>query len=74
MSEVKQAHNPRDRPDNSGNHHDHRPYWKRAHRSVSFWVAVVLMLAAMVIYVMSDDLGGWPHGRQRQSISVPAGN
>jgi hypothetical protein len=74
MSEIKQDHNPYDRPDNSGNHHDHRPYWKRAHRSVSFWVAVFLMLAAMLIYVMSDDLGGWHRGQSRQPISAPGGN
>jgi hypothetical protein len=72
MTETR--HNPRDRPDSSGNHHDHRPYWNRAHRSVGFWVAVFLMLAAMVIYVMSDDLGGGHHGRRRQPISVPVGN
>src|ERR1035441_5019093 len=28
-------------------HHEHRPYWKRAHHDWRFWVALVLMLAAM---------------------------
>ena len=54
MSDIK--HDPYDRPDNSGNPNHHRPYWKRAHRSVGFWIAVFLMLAAMIIYVLSEDL------------------
>ena len=74
MSEIKHDRNPYDRPDNSANQPDRRPYWKRAHRSVGFWVAVFLMLAAMIVYVMSNDLGGWHRGKARQPISVPVGN
>jgi hypothetical protein len=74
MNEIKHEHDPYDRPDNSGNHHDRGPYWKRAHRSLSFWVGVILMLTAMIIYVMSGDLGGWHRGQPRQPISIPAGN
>jgi len=69
MNEIKHGHNPYDHPDNSANHHDARPYWKRAHRSVGFWVALVLMLAAMVIYVMSDDLAIRPRRQMQQPIS-----
>ena len=74
MNEIKHGHNPYDQPDNSANRHDARPCWKRAHRSIGFWVAVILMLAAMAIYVMSDDLGGWHRGQSRQPIAAPAGN
>ena len=74
MNEIKHGSNPYDHPDNSANLHDARPYWKRAHRSVGFWVAVILMLAAMAIYVMSDDLGGWRRGQSRQPIVAPAAN
>jgi hypothetical protein len=38
-------------------HHDKRPYWKTAHRDWRVWVTVGLMLGAMAMYVMSDDLG-----------------
>jgi hypothetical protein len=31
------------------------PYWKRAHREVSFWIGLVLMLAAIGIYATYDD-------------------
>lgn len=31
------------------------PYWKRAHRDWRFWVALLLMLGAMVAYLITDD-------------------
>jgi hypothetical protein len=74
MNELKHGHVPHDEREHSAHEHDRRPYCKRAHRSVGFWVAVLLMLAAMVIYVMSDDLGGWHRGQPRQPISLPVGN
>jgi hypothetical protein len=37
------------------------PYWKRAHRDWRIWVALFFMLAAMAIYVLSDDLAFLPH-------------
>ena len=43
-------------------HHDPRsPYWKRAHRDWWFWVGLTLMLTAITIYVLSDDLAFLPH-------------
>ena len=55
------------------NHHDHHevleqehgkhdpgPYWRRAHRDWRFWVGVVLMSAAIAIYVMTIDLAAVP--------------
>lgn len=35
---------------------DNMAYWKRAHRDWRFWIGVVLMVSAMVVYVMSDNL------------------
>jgi len=37
------------------------PYWKRAHRDWRFWIALVLMLLAMAVYVLSDNLAFVPH-------------
>jgi hypothetical protein len=39
-------------------HHDSDPgpYWRRAHRDWRFWVGVVFLSIAILIYVMSDDL------------------
>lgn len=44
-------------------HHNPLPYWKRAHRDWFFWVGLFLMLAAAMIYVLSDNLALLPSGR-----------
>jgi hypothetical protein len=54
-------------------HHEHRPYWKRAHHDWRFWVALVLMLAAMFIYLMTDDLSFVPRIRTRPAQSGNVG-
>jgi hypothetical protein len=41
---------------------DPRPYWQRAHRDWRIWVALVFMLAAITIYILSEDLAFLPHG------------
>ncbi|HTG23521.1 MAG TPA: hypothetical protein VK681_26045 [Reyranella sp.] len=40
-----------------------RRNWKHVHHSPIFWVAVVLFLAAITIYVLSDDLSWRPQPR-----------
>jgi hypothetical protein len=42
-------------------HQDQRPYWKRAHLDWRIWVALSFMLAAITIYILSDDLALLPH-------------
>jgi hypothetical protein len=69
--EMETAMNVREELERS--HHEHRPYWKRAHHDWRFWVALVLMLAAMLIYVMTDDLSIVPHLRARPAHSTNAG-
>jgi hypothetical protein len=48
--------------------HSHRPRWKRVHHSWIFWVAVFLMLLAMITYVMTGDLSC---GLRRQPKQPP---
>jgi hypothetical protein len=36
-------------------HHKKQPYIKRMHRDWLFWLALVLMLLALLYYVVSDD-------------------
>ncbi len=48
-------------------------YWKRAHRNPWFWVGLVLMLTAMTIYIVSDDLAFLPHSQPRQPMPVAVG-
>jgi hypothetical protein len=48
-----------------GSHHHHRPYWKRAHHDWKFWVAIVLMVLALGIYVSTIDLSFLPWARTK---------
>jgi hypothetical protein len=54
---------------NENNHHHHggrgKPAGRRrpVHHSPMFWIAVVLFLAAITIYVLSDDLSWRPQLR-----------
>jgi hypothetical protein len=38
--------------------------WRRIHHSRLFWVGAFLFLAAITIYVLSDDLSWRPHVHQ----------
>jgi hypothetical protein len=38
-------------------------YWRRMHHDWRMWVGLVLMLAAITIYVLSEDLAWLPHLR-----------
>jgi hypothetical protein len=65
MNESNYGHHGNEGMDPDGAHHnahgDPRPYWKRAHRDWRVWVGLVLMFAAITIYVLSDDLAFLPH-------------
>ena len=37
------------------------PYWKHVHRHWWFWIGLVAMLAAITIYVLSENLSLLPH-------------
>ncbi|NOJ42903.1 hypothetical protein [Bradyrhizobium australiense] len=37
--------------------------WRRIHHSPIFWIGVVMCLAAISIYVLSDDLSWRPGAR-----------
>ncbi|MGA2179445.1 MAG: hypothetical protein ABSH15_07685 [Verrucomicrobiota bacterium] len=51
----------------------HRPYWRRAHRDWRIWFCVILMLAAMLIYLMSGDLRWRIHVQPQQPVSGTVG-
>lgn len=64
-------------PIHNKNHHRsgissvHTPAWMRLHHDWRFWVAVILMLGAMVIYLGSGDLAWRPHRHSALPISAP---
>ena len=53
--------------------HHHGPAWKRLHRDWRVWVMVALMLAAMFMYVLSDDESLQPGGGPPQAPMPAAG-
>jgi ABC-type Zn2+ transport system substrate-binding protein/surface adhesin len=53
--------------------HRHGPFWKRLHRDWRLWVAVLLMLSAMAVYVMSDDESLQPGAAQQKSVPAADG-
>ena len=53
--------------------HSHKPYWQRAHRDWRVWFAVLAMLAAMAVYVTTNNLAGWRGGRHAQPLASPGG-
>jgi hypothetical protein len=60
MSESNYGH-----PGNEGGEAQpthYRPAWKRLHHSWLFWLGMVLVTAAITIYVMSDNLALLPRG------------
>jgi hypothetical protein len=64
MNEINYHHHGNEGPERARVDHDVHgaalPYWKRAHRDWRFWIGLVLMLVAMAIYVLSDDLAFLP--------------
>jgi hypothetical protein len=69
MNNIKGGHHLRGGSNRGDAENDSRPYWKRAHYDWRFWVAVILMIVAMSIYVMSDDFGFWSRSRPERPIS-----
>jgi hypothetical protein len=55
-------------------HHVPHPYWRRAHHDWKFWVALVLMLTARMVYVMTDDLAFVPRIHSGHAQSSTTGN
>jgi hypothetical protein len=70
----KLEHSPHQHGDpNGGSVQAHRPYWTRAHHDWRVWVGVILMLAAMMIYLMTDDLAWRPRIQSQQPLSGATG-
>ncbi|WP_417380129.1 hypothetical protein [Gimesia sp.] len=53
--------------------HNHPSYLKRAHRDWRTYVAVILMLAGMVVYVMTMDLSEQPADTPPLPAPIEAG-
>jgi hypothetical protein len=62
LNEMKASSHQHGTPARDSVHHDDLAYWRRAHHDWRFWVALLFMLAAITIYVMSNNLAFLPHG------------
>ena len=69
MSEIKHSNHGNEGPEHTHVPQLDKPYWKQAHLDWRFQVAMVLMFAAIIIYVMSDSLSLLPRGEPRPSLS-----
>jgi len=69
MTEIKHSHQRHEDPNSHIVHHDHGPYWKRAHRDWRFWIALFMMFAAISIYVITDNLAWRPCSQSRPPLS-----
>jgi hypothetical protein len=61
-------------PDRESGYKMQSPYWKRVHHDWRFWIALLLMIAAMVIYVMSEDFAWLPRNRPQLLRQTPTEN
>jgi hypothetical protein len=73
MNELKHTHQQHGDPNGGSVYHGRPPYWTRAHRDWRVWVGVVLMLAAMIIYLMTDDLAWRPRIGPQPPLSKGVG-
>lgn len=68
MSDIGQSHYLHAGTEKVGVPHGHPPYWRRAHRDWRVWVGVIVMIACMVVYVMSEYLSLRPRSRPQQPV------
>jgi hypothetical protein len=71
MNELKRSSHQHGKPARESIRHDQGPYWRRAHRDWRVWVGLFFMLAAITIYVMSNDLSFF--GQARRPLAGSAG-
>jgi hypothetical protein len=62
---TKNGHDHQHSGDRDGGH-TQPPYWKRAHHDWRFLVGVFFMFAAIIIYVMSEDLALRPRSQRQE--------
>ncbi len=74
MTYIKRPHHAQEVPDNDTAQKSNRPYWKRMHHDWRFWAALLLMITAMIIYVVSEDFAWLPRNRLQQPRQTPAEN
>jgi hypothetical protein len=70
MQESKHNHRQQVAADAEHVHRDPGPYWKRAHHDWRFWIGMLLMMTAITVYLVSDDLSLVPGSHPQQPAST----
>jgi hypothetical protein len=73
MNEVKHSSHQHGKPARESIRHEPDPYWRRAHHDWRVWVGLFFMMAAITIYVFSDDLSFFPRGHRHQPVTDASG-
>jgi hypothetical protein len=73
MNDIQHDHDMNRGSDRNTAPKEHRPYWKYAHHDWRFWAALTLMIAAMGIYVFSDNFAFLFRSRSQPPMSEPVG-
>jgi|WetSurMetagenome_2_1015567.scaffolds.fasta_scaffold76812_3 hypothetical protein len=74
MNDNRQSYNSHRESNTANVHKMQRPYWKRMHHDWRFWIALLLTLTAMMIYVVSEDFAWLSRGRLQSPHATPAEN
>ena len=69
MTHAKHHHSGSDGHHSGGDHQ--KPYWKQAHHDWKFWIAIILMLAAMGVYIGTVDLSVQPNADNKIQQQTP---
>jgi hypothetical protein len=73
MNEPKHSSHQHGTPARDSIRHEPDPYWKRAHHDWRVWVGLFFMMAAITIYVLSDNLSFFPWGHHHQRVTDSRG-
>jgi hypothetical protein len=74
MNDIKQSNHLHRGQDSDSVQKSERPYWKRAHADWRFWVAIFLMIAAMIVYIVTEDFSMWPRNWLQHPHQSSSGN
>ena len=74
MQKPKHDHRRLEKPNSSKTHHNHRYYWKGAHRDWRIWVCFIVMMAAMLLFVTRRNWMGRSVAQPQQPSTGIAGN
>jgi hypothetical protein len=72
MDEHEHSQHLQEGHDHSKDHHSPWHRLKRIHHSWIFWIFLLLMLAAITFYIMSDNFSLVPHNQMKEPIESPA--